>query len=308
MPFVFERPNMTDIGLSQISKSLESPPSERLQYIEESYLINQVSDGLQLTVCERLDIPHGHLTNVSGYRQLCNSSKTKVTNVMESSVLEKSEESTKFVQFITLKEEMEVAKWKSCFAVVASELFSSFIKKQGKNSANDQNVESRQILHADYGICSNRNTGRKDVDSPVLGCTRPRLLQGTAGNKHIFDNFTKLLRKHCDWIWKMNDERLKVGARQISKNNDIEAIRVAINLIWLEDWESLNSYQCGLHIDKFNDVSYPRVAVLSGMTSIIPNKLIARVSIIAYTRQSIGDFLARVRTEGKAVESISRLY
>ena len=106
----------------------------------------------------------------------------------------------------------------------------------------------------------------------------------------------------------MNAERMNYGCRWIDSNIDVEALRVAMNLIWLDDMHDTSNYLCKFHLDKLNDKKYTRVPVVSGVVPIIPHKLIGRVSIIGYTRQSAGSFVERVKTSGDAVNSVFGSY
>lgn len=305
IPFAFERPYLGDIGSPHVSKSFSNPVTlHRLKYCEVAYLVPQVSNGVQLTVASRLDLPHGHVSDLSDYLKCCEATKTNILHVKESRDLNAADHDDFFVQYITLQDNKEVRKWKKIFGKLAIELFSSFMG----NQETGESQSNRQVLYADYGICSNRNTGRLEKDSPINGVPRPRLMEGTEDKVDLFVNFTKLLRKHCKWIWDMGAERKHHGCRRISSHNDIEALRVAMNLIWLDDLQDTSNYLCKFHLDTLNDEKFTRVPVVSGVVPIIPHKLVGRVAIIAYTRQSVGSFVQRVKTCGNAVEFVFDLY
>lgn len=106
----------------------------------------------------------------------------------------------------------------------------------------------------------------------------------------------------------MPKERISQFAKRIGSGNIIEAMRTAINLIWVSDQKELDDYLCGFHTDVHNDRQFPHVVTLSGIIWIIPNKLAARVVIIGYTRWSGNNFIDRVQTIGSAVTYVYDTY
>ena len=106
----------------------------------------------------------------------------------------------------------------------------------------------------------------------------------------------------------MNTIRKQAGSARIVCGNNIEAVWIALNLIWLQDVRQLKDYLCNFHTNKFNNEKYSRVPILSGIVTIIHGKLLAHVAIPAYTRQSEGDFENRVDTIASAVEHVFKYY
>ena len=106
----------------------------------------------------------------------------------------------------------------------------------------------------------------------------------------------------------MEIERRNQFSKRIASSNTIEAMRLAINPIWIDDSNQLENFLCNFHTDPHNDTRYPHVVVLSGIIWLIPKKLAARVVIIAYTRQSGTNFLDRMDFVGEAVAHVYKVY
>ena len=96
-------------------------------------------------------------------------------------------------------------------------------------------------------------------------------------------------------------ERRNQFSRRIAPSNTMEAMRLAINPIWIDDFNQLVDFLCNWHTDPHNDTKYPHVVALSGVIWLIPDKLAARVTIIAHTRESGTNFLDRMDFVGEAV-------
>ena len=88
----------------------------------------------------------------------------------------------------------------------------------------------------------------------------------------------------------------------------MEAMRLAINPIWIDDSNQLENFLCNFHTDPHNDSKCPHVVVLSGITWLIPKKLAARVVIIAHTCQSGSNFLDQMNFVGEAVAHAHKVY
>ena len=99
----------------------------------------------------------------------------------------------------------------------------------------------------------------------------------------------------------MATERRNQFSRRIAPSNTMEAMRLAINPIWIDDFNQLVDFLCNWHTDPHNDTKCPRVAVLSGVIWLIPDKLAARAVIIAHTRKSGTNFLDQMDFVGEAV-------
>ena len=85
-------------------------------------------------------------------------------------------------------------------------------------------------------------------------------------------------------------------------------MRLAINPIWIDDSNQLENFLCNFHTDPHNDTKFPHVVVLSGITWLIPNKLAARVVIIAHTRESGTNFLDQMDFVGEAVAHVCKVH
>ena len=151
----------------------------------------------------------------------------------------------------------------------------------------------RQTMNIDHGFAIDCNTGRQPRDDVVNGISRPRLLKGTDDPfiKELFTKMSQVLNLKCKWIWPMEIERRNQFSKRIAASNTIEAMRLAINPIWIDDSNQLENFLCNFHTDPHNDKKYPHVVVLSGITWLIPKKLASRVVIIAHTHQSGTNFL-----------------
>ena len=307
MPFVVERPFSCFIGSSSIEDVMKCP-SKRLNFIDASYIIPQYSSGVQLTVIKQLNLPHGHVKELEGYLDLCQLKKTRIFHVSESNELLDTDHDEGFVQFVTLDEEMNVY-WQKTFRKIGATLFSNYIQDYPMDPTINTSGD-RQIINSDYGFAINRNTGRKPSDDVVNGITRPRLLKGTDDPfiKELFTKMSQVLNSKCKWIWPMATERRNQFSRRIAPSNIIEAMRLAINPIWIDDFNQLVDFLCNWHTDPHNDTKYPHVVVLSGVIWLIPDKLAARVTIIAYTRESGTNFLDRMDFVGEAVAHVYKVY
>ena len=111
-----------------------------------------------------------------------------------------------------------------------------------------------------------------------------------------------------NWLWNMEKDRIDNFAATIVKGNLIEAMRIAMNLMIVGDFSKTKDYFCKFHTDDFNDFTFQRVAVVSGVIWIVPNVVAARVSIIFYTRNSIHASRCRVSGEGELVLYLRKVF
>lgn len=93
----------------------------------------------------------------------------------------------------------------------------------------------------------------------------------------------------------MKPDRIRDFAATLAPGNIIEAIRFAVT----ED----DGYNiCGCHCDVFNDPDFARVIIFSKM--IRRDGRDYRISIICYSRKSIGDYYVRCGHHGSAIDWI----
>ena len=136
-----------------------------------------------------------------------------------------------------------------------------------------------QSFFQDFGICSGQNTYRNNLP---LGIAKPRIKPGTKDNdlQDLLLKCSMVLDESGRKIFQFENERLNSFAGDIVTGNRIEAMRLAIT-----DEANL----CGVHEDKKNDSNYPTVPVFSKYIHLLGKRF--RVSIIMYSRKSIGDYL-----------------
>ena len=265
-------------------------------------MIPQIQDGIQLTVISRLDIPHGHVERNS-YVELCQAGNVEIVEVSRSLYLK--DDDNICVQFIKLDDKNDKDIY-PILKVIAARLLSRAIKSSNRKG-NSTNIVKRQRLYEDVGFSTNVASSR--VQSK-LGISKPTLLQGTMDPffLNLFKKFSKLLNRYCDWLWKgMNRRRRLDFAGTIQHQNVIEAMRIAMNLIFIKDWEATRDYFCNFHTDNYNDEIHQQVATLSGIVCVVPDLIYARVSVIFYTRSSLSNHATRVMNDGEFITDLSHL-
>ena len=293
--FAVEFPYNQCLGSSDLNENLCNE-NERLNMIQTTYLIPQLLNAVQLTVCNCLDIPHGHVHR-SSYLISCGLRNVNVIDLQPSEHLMQNQP----VQFLELtKEKNDLMK---VLQDVAAYLMSRSIKEGDMSGG----VFKRQRHYQDVGFASNRNTSRENSE---CGTTRPRLLEQTQEPffLNLFKKFSNVLDKHCNWLWNMKKDRIDNFAATIVKGNLIEAMRIAMNLIIIGDLSKTKDYFCKFHTDDFNDYRFQGVAVVSGVIWIVPNVVAARVSIIFYTRNSIHAASCRISGEGQLVQFMKKVF
>ena len=301
MVFAVELPFMQYMGSTQLKDRMGDPAS-RLQFIRSSYLIPQIQDGIQLTVMSRLDIPHGHVVKNS-YVELCKSGNVDVVEMSPRSHLE--DDDSILVQFTKLDNKNE-KEFYPLLRDIATHLLSRAIQS-GSSKGESTTTVKRQRLYEDVGFSTNVAASR---DQTKLGISEPVLLTGTREPffLNLFTKFSKLLKNHCDWLWKEKERRRHHDfAAEIVKGNVIEAMRIAMNLILIQDWEVTKDYFCNFHTDDHNDEIHQQVATLSGIVCIVPGVMYARVCAIFYTRNSLSNHAARVMTDGEFITEVSHV-
>ena len=287
--FAVEFPYNQCFGSSLLKENLQME-KERLSMIQSTYLIPQLLNAVQLTVCNRLDIPHGHVER-SSYLVSCRTKNVNVINVHPSEQLMPNQP----VQFIELKKEKKDLM--KTLQDIAAYLMSRSIKEGDLSGG----LFKRQRHYQDVGFASNRNTSRENSQ---CGTSSPRKLDQTDDPffLNLFKKFSNVIDEHCCWLWNMEKERINNYAGTIVKGNLIEAMRIAMNLIIVGDFSKTKDYFCKFHTDDFNDEHFPGVAVVSGVIWMVPNVIAARVSVIFYTRNSIHASCRRISGEGELIK------
>jgi hypothetical protein len=276
-PFVFEEPAPSYFQLPSSEREalmlLGPMAPERLEYIQKIHVVSQHPTKTQVTVARQLDGPH--------YQAMI--AEIKASAFLAIRYYRDDFASNNFL-YVCSDHSEEVDRLLK--TIDFQQLGSRLLLRKPKQSV-------RQSFFEDFGICSGQSTTRR---GQPFGIAIPSLKPGTKDKiiQDLLVTCSDILRALGSRIFDFKEERLQAFAGKLAPRNIIEAMRLAIT-----DRANL----CGIHEDKKNDVDFPAVPVFSQVILLGGKQY--RISIIMYSRKSIGDYLERKNTTyGPAVSYV----
>ena len=200
--------------------SVTSPLHEK--YIAMIVGVIQSSTGVQLTVYQRLDIPHGH-------RDMLETVTDKLLIIPATSTLHKGRV-VQHIEFVSNG---------------INEICEYILERLKLQSSNiNSSRTSRQRVYEDRGVNGGQSHSRRyfrrkrswdnQVDLPNgVAIPSSNITEGInedEGVHRVFIVCSEELRSRCSWIWeKRSTRRLNQFAKSIHRKNAIEALRMSIS-------------------------------------------------------------------------------
>eukprot|EP00978_Attheya_sp_CCMP212_P012482 scaffold31138_cov58-Attheya_sp.AAC.5 len=293
--FVFEEPFPTYFKLPAMERtrlcSLGPLHVDRLKYIMHLHFTIQPVESIQLTVSPRLDLPHYQ----TSLESLSSGACSIPSRLLPAKIYYEDEEST--FLYVTTQFNHDESRLLDC---IGWEELGNMILTSKKDTSADISSSNRQRHYLDFGFTSNVSTSRtKDI----LGISCPHRKHGSQDiifHSPINAMSRIISNRNFPFIMKLIDQdRANFFSRTIySENHYFEAWRIAL---------TDNLSVCGVHEDKNNDPAYPSVSVLSKIIQIDAKAW--RISIIFYSRHSIGSYIhRRDKSYGPALQFVMNAY
>jgi hypothetical protein len=250
-----------------------------MKYIKTVYCLYQSDVGVQVTVCQSLDLPHGQFVGkslpTSGvHLQLIH---PEVVHYPTSLLLSNAP-----VQSVAYPDVKINLPW--------NDILDHVYLKSGKSRSSENAKRQKHFL--DYGFCGGEGYTPNGVDA---GLSSPSPLDGTLDEFSFFKNLAKeithIIRKENLNIWKtLPLERRKRFSEQLCPGCPFEFCRLAVT-DFKEEQHSDKAGTCGLHCDDKNCSIYSGVLVLSKIVFNGAHK--KRVSVVMCQRKSCEDYMRR---------------
>ena len=296
--FIYEVPHLKFWTLSSKQQSdlvsLGALHPKRMSYMSKLIVVPQSLKDTCITICDNGKLPHYQVSadELNHFRATINKTHLHVKIRQATS----HTEYVKIFQSSFLKEKLPWKEW------------IEFLHTHGeKPSASDSR---QQALYMDFGYTSNVSTARTS-ESASDGTAIPLMKPSTEKLRDDFEcahgvrSANQFLEKMVDdglataQIFGMPKNRIDQFARRLPGRGRSEALRLNI---------SVSKSRTGPHQDCQNDPEFPHFVSFSQIFYDEITGLWVRVSLILYTRQSIGDYYKRREVMGNVVRDLIRFY
>ena len=295
--FLYEVPSLKFWSLSAKAQAelvaLGNLHEDRMEYLEEILVVPQSLTNTCITVCDNGKLPH--------YQVSCQELKTFQE--------EKNHHSIRFRQATSFTNHVKIFESPCLREQLPWREWIEFLHTHGEKPSDDD--ARQQALHVDLGFTSNQSTARTGKASSADGVSTPLMKPSTELLREDYD-CTEGIRKVNKFLDRMISEgivtdklfalpvqRLKEFANKLPGKGRAEALRLNI---------SYHKSRTGAHQDSQNDPVYPHFVSFSQIFFDDISGVWVRVSLILYTRQSVGSYYARRQDIGKVVQKLVDFY
>jgi hypothetical protein len=283
VPFIYEVPNESWTSLSSFSKhrlmDMGMFYSKRMKYMNTVYCLYQSNVGVQVSVCNTLDIPHGQFVGSNLPTSCVKIVLLHPKIVPNSTYILHSKDPVKSVVYPDRD-----------FALPWIDIL-EHVQSQSSKTRSVNSIK-RQESFVDYGFCGGEGHTPNGVDA---GLSAPSPLSGSLDEfsffKNLATNLTAIIEKENLNIWKqMPMERRQKFSERLGLRCAFEFCRLAVTDVKPGN-HSEEGATCGLHCDEKNCPVHSGVLIFSKIVD--RGTETKRVSIIMCQRKACNDYMRR---------------